>query len=95
MDGRSWCGYPLQVLGDFLEFIERAARTGPAFADGCVEAVVDVIVDQLLLGVGNRVLHGVELLGELQARPMLLDHRDGAAEVSVGTAKPLDDFRVG
>ena len=38
------------------------------------------------------VLDGVELLGKLQAWPLLLDHGDDHVQVAIGTLETLDDF---
>ena len=46
--------------------------------------MVDVIVDQLALRVGDRVFDGVELLSKVQARLSCLDHADKRAQMTFG-----------
>src|ERR1700736_2382294 len=41
-------------------------------------------MDQCLLGVFNGALHGLQLLGDLGARPALFDHLDNGFEVAIG-----------
>ena len=48
--------------------------------------MVDVIVDQRLLGLGNCFFDGVELLSEFETRPSLFDHGNHPPEMSVGAA---------
>jgi hypothetical protein len=51
------------------------------FAHGIVEAMLDVVLDELALGIGHRPLHRMELLGQRQAITLLLQHDDDAAQV--------------
>jgi hypothetical protein len=57
----------------------RAGRLERSF-----EAVTDVVVDQGLFGALDRALHGLQLLGDLRARQVLLDHLDNRFEMTVG-----------
>jgi hypothetical protein len=54
---------------------------------GAIEALLDVIVDQRLLGIVDCVFDCLELLGELATGPTFLDHGDDLVEVSV---RPLE-----
>ena len=65
-----------------------------AGAIGRRETMLDVIMDQLALGVGEGVLDRVQLLGEVESRPALLEHRQNLAEMAVGALEALDDFGV-
>ena len=51
-----------------------------------------MVVDQRLLGLRNGLLDRVQLLGNVEARPLRLDHVDDAAEVTFGAPQALDDF---
>jgi hypothetical protein len=53
-----------------------------------------VIVDQGLLGVGDRIFDRLHLLGEIKAWVPLLDHRDDGPKVPFGTPEPFDDLGV-
>ena len=41
-----------------------------------IKTMVDVIVDQFALGVGDGVFNGMKLLREIEARLTCLDHAD-------------------
>lgn len=43
---------------------------------------------------GDRLPHGMELLGDLGAAPAVLDHRDDAEEMSVRPLQMLDDVAL-
>ena len=58
------------------------------------EAVIDVVVNQCLLGVRDGLLHGVQLLRELHAFAAFFDHVDDRREMTLGAAQPPDDLRV-
>ena len=55
------------------------------------QAVIDMIVDERALGAGDRVLHRLKLLRDIDARPLLFDHPDDAFQVPGRTVEPLDD----
>jgi hypothetical protein len=56
-----------------------------------VDAVTDVIVDKRLLGILDRALHRLQLLGDLRARPALLKHFDDLLQMAVGAFQAFDD----
>src|SRR5215207_7572320 len=57
--------------------------------------MVEVIVDQCLFGLADRLFDGVKLLAEIEAGPSLFDHRNHAPQVTLGALQPLEDLRVG
>jgi hypothetical protein len=57
--------------------------------------MVDVVVDQSLLGLSDCLLDGVDLLRDVEARAPILDHGDYGAEVTLGPLEALHDVRVG
>jgi hypothetical protein len=57
--------------------------------------MIDVIVDERLLGFPDGPFHGMKLLGNVKAGPRLLDHRDNAAKVSLGSPESLHDVWMG
>src|SRR5580700_9019951 len=83
---------PLQVPRNRLE----CAHGGPAggFRAGAVELGRNVIVNQRLLGVLDRAFHCLQLLGDLRAGPVLLDHFDDRVQVAMGALETLDDGRM-
>jgi len=56
--------------------------------------MIDVIVNQQFLGFGHRAFDRLQLLSDVDARSMTLDHLDNAPQVTLGPAQALDDFRV-
>jgi hypothetical protein len=84
----------LKVFGDGLEFADdRTRRSAPPV--GClIETVIEVIVDQRLFRLANRLFDRVELLRQIDARPTLIDHGNDASQVTLGALQPLDDLRV-
>ena len=85
----------VQMLCNHLEFIDWAPLCPRQRPDPLLEAVFDVVVDQRLLGLRNGLLDRIQLLGNVEARPLRLDHLDDAAQVTFGAPQALDDFRVG
>ena len=58
------------------------------------EAMIDMIVDEGALGAGDGALDGLELLRDINAGPLVLDHADDAAQMTGSAVEPLDDRRV-
>jgi len=83
-----------EILCNRLEFIDWAPLCPRQRPDRLLEAVFDVVVDQHLLGLRNGLLDRIQLLGNVEARPLRLDHLDDAAQVTFGAPQALDDFRV-
>ncbi len=54
-----------------------------------------MIPDQCLLGLSDRLLDRVKLLGDVEAAAAALDHLDDAAQMAVGPLEALDDFGMG
>jgi hypothetical protein len=53
--------------------------------------MVDVVVHQGPFGLRNSLLDSVELLGDVETRPALLDHVDRRAKVTFHSLEPPDD----
>jgi len=90
-DGERWRS--LQILRDSLELC--CDRGCIRFHKCIVEAMVDVVLNQCAFGLGSRLLNGVKLLGDVDTRPLRLDHFYHAEKMAVGTFQPLDDIGVG
>src|SRR5579863_8463010 len=78
----------LEVFGNSLKLLDKLPDFFGHHFRGGLHAVVDVILDQLLLGVTQRLLYRVQLLGQLHARPARLEHLDHPRQVSLGTLEP-------
>jgi hypothetical protein len=54
--------------------------------------MVDMIVNQGFLCLSDCLFDRMELLRQIEARPLILDHFDHVAEVPLGTTEPPGDF---
>ncbi len=91
-------GTPVRrVLGKGAALIPSSKKRGGlgVVLDGVGQAMVDVVVDQGLLGRGDGAFDGVELLDDVHAGTVGLHHADDVAQVPLGALEPLDDVRVG
>jgi hypothetical protein len=57
--------------------------------------MIEMVLDQSALGLSDRLLHRMELLRDINAWSAALNHRDNAAEMTLGPLQALDDFGVG
>src|SRR5829696_9021997 len=80
-----------KIFGDQLELLDRATSLLGGPIDGVVEAMVEMVLDERLLRLADRLLDGVQLLCKLEAGPACLDHLDDAAQMALRTAQPLGD----
>jgi hypothetical protein len=93
---RRWRRPPnqLEILGDRLEFLEGGPTLGAGRFQGLLDAVRDVVVDESLLRIHDRILDRLHLLGEIETGVSFLDHRDDSPKVSFGAPQPLGDLGV-
>ena len=56
--------------------------------------MIEVIVDQRLLCLGDRLFDGVKLPREIEAWSAVLDHADHTLQVTCGAFEALDDRRM-
>ncbi len=56
--------------------------------------MIDVIPNELGLGITDGLFDRTQLWRDFSACSARLDHRDNAAKVTFGTAQPLDDTRM-
>jgi hypothetical protein len=79
-----WPAPPMsQVPGHGFELPERGPACCPWRLERAIEAMIDVVVNQGLLGVLDRALDCLELLRDLHAWSALLDHLDDHAKMAV------------
>jgi len=71
------------------------ALIGTQRADKVFETMVQMILNQSLLGMLDRFLHRLQLLCDIQAGAPMRQHVNGAAQVPAGSAKALDDGWMG
>ena len=56
--------------------------------------MVDVIVDQRFLRFADRLFDRMELLGQIETRPVFAEHLDNTVKVTFGPLQSLDDLRM-
>jgi hypothetical protein len=56
--------------------------------------VIDVVVHQRLLGAGDGTFDGLQLLRDIEAATVFLEHADDAVQVALGPFQALDDLRM-
>ena len=94
-DGKVERQLPSEVTRDRFELGEDVlGRFGRAAIRGGVQTVVDVIVDEGFLRLSDRLLHGVELLREIEAGPAVGEHLDHLVKMAFGAFQAFDDFRM-
>jgi hypothetical protein len=82
----------LQIFGDRPEFVDGSAMLAIQRTHGIVKAMVEMIVDQGLLGLGDSLLDGMQLLGDIKAGAASFNHLDNRAQMPVRALQPLDDI---
>ena len=80
-----------EVSGDFAEFRHGLPRFGRIAFNSMRQTVIDVVVDEGLLGRRDRLLDSLELLGEVEASSTVLHHLDDGAQMALGALEALDD----
>ena len=56
-----------------------------------LKAMLDMVVDQLALGVAHGLLNSMQLLREIETGPPLLNHRNDRPDVTFGSLEALGD----
>jgi hypothetical protein len=82
----------LEVAGDLAELVDGSAVRWRQRADRIFQAMIEMIVDQRLLGLSDRLFHGMQLLGDIEAGLAALYHDDDRAQMAVGALQALDDL---
>ena len=65
----------LEVLGDFFELVDGALPVLVQFAYRILQSVIDMVLNEDLLGLGDGTLDGMQLLGQLKAGTVFFHHR--------------------
>lgn len=86
---------PSKILGDLLEFVDRAPPFARQRADYVFQAIIQMILDQRFLGLSDRLLDGLELLRDVEAGPAAFDHLDNAAQMAAGAIQALHNLGMG
>src|SRR5262249_30091990 len=82
-----------QILGDDPELSQRRRLAFRIVSpNGKAKAMIDVIVDQRLLGVVDRVLDRLQLLSKLDAGPPAFDHADDRLKMPFRAPEAADDL---
>ena len=86
--------FNLQILRNVSKLVEGCLGSLVLIERRTSEAVVDVIMDQHLLGVRDRLFDRVQLLRKFQTTAPILDHGYGRAQVTLGASQTLHDLRL-
>lgn len=81
----------LKILGDFFEFVYRALSVLVQLAHRILQAMVDMVLNEDLLGLGNGTLDRMQLLGQFKAGTMFFHHCQDAAQMAFSSLKALGD----
>jgi hypothetical protein len=84
----------LKVFRDRLEFADHGPCRRASPVRGSAEAVVNMIVNQRLLGLADGLFDGIELLRQVETWPTLFDHGNDAPKVAFSAFEALDDLRM-
>ena len=80
-----------QVFGELVQLAH--GRLGVSV--GSVEAMLDMVLDQLASGVADSAFDCMELLGQINAGAAFLEHRKDRGEVAVRAFQARDNIRDG
>ena len=86
--------FNLQILRNVSKLVAGCLGSFVLIERRTSEAVVDVIMDQHLLGVRDRLLDCVQLLRKFQTTAPVLDHGYGRVQVTLGASQALQDLGV-
>src|SRR3989304_3879294 len=81
-----------QVFYERLELAKCCPSSLLAVGHALVETMLHVVVDQLALGIADRVLNSVQLLRKLETGALSLDHANKRTQMSLGTFETNDDI---
>src|SRR5690606_10512182 len=91
-ESRSANGVILEILCDIFEFVYGAATFLRKRTDCLFQTMIEMILDEGALGLGNRLFDRVKLLGHIEARPPALNHLDHLLQVPGRSLETFDDF---
>ena len=75
----------LEVLRHSLKLLDQFPELARQCFGSLFHAMMNVILDELFLGVADGFLHRVQLLRQFHARAARLEHADDRCKVSLGT----------
>jgi hypothetical protein len=85
----------LEVFRDGFEIVDELALLAWKRACNVFEAMVEVIADQRFLRLGDGFFDRMELLREVEARSLSLNHHDDGMKMCLSPLEPLDDIGMG
>lgn len=84
-------GLVLEIFRDGFEGVDHRALLTWQRPDGLIEAAVQMVLNQGLLGLTDGALDRLQLLCDIETGTPRLDHLDDLAEMPVCPLQPLDD----
>jgi len=83
---------PLEVLRDSLKFLDQGPELARHDLRGVFDAMVQVRLDEFLLGIAHGFFDGMQLLRKLHARAPRIEHLHYSREVAMSAFQPRDDL---
>ena len=84
----------LKIFRDLLEFGDGRAPLLPGAAGRGMKTNVDVVMDQGFFRFCHRAFDRLELLGEFQAGPLVLDHSDQGMQMSGRALQAIENLAM-
>jgi len=84
-----------QILRECLELAKSASGVDLTLFEPIAEAVLDVIMDQLALGIDDGALDRMQLLRQVESRPTFREHGEDGGEMAMRPLETGNDRRVG
>ena len=81
-----------QIFCDGPELPQGRISLPAGGSDRLIKAMIDVIVDQRLLGVVDRILDRLQLLSKFEAGPPAFDHADDRLKMPFRAPETTDDL---
>ncbi len=81
----------LQILCNFFELVNSVLALTGGVVQGILQAMVNMVLNEDFLGLRYRFLYCVELLSNIQARPLILHHLQDAAQVAFRSFEAFHD----
>ena len=81
----------LQIFGNFLELPYGIFRVTETFMHRMLQAMVDMVVHQCFFCIGDCLFDRLQLLRNVQAIAVFLQHLDDAFQVALGAFQALEN----
>jgi hypothetical protein len=77
-----------------FEPVNRAAPVPVKRTDHLFEAMIEVVLDECIVRLGDGLFDGMKLLADVEARATGFDHLDDASQMAISAPQSFDDVQV-